>query len=220
MPAWETLKNHQTRLIRKTLEGSTFIAPATAPTVAALTGPDSALLALPEGYTDAGLMSDDGAQFAADIESSDITSFGHVEPTRRDITQDITTLQVFFQETNKLTTALYTGVDPATITPDEASGEVMIPKPDRPSPRFYRVLTIGVDLADAGEIYIARYMPRASVTDKDDQSFQSSDDEALGWPVTMTGYFDSEVGFSETYFFGGLGWKALLDEMGFTTTSP
>ncbi|WP_329520506.1 phage tail tube protein [Spirillospora sp. NBC_01491] len=215
MPAWETLKNHQTQLIRKALEGSTFIAPISAPSIASLTGPDSALLALPTGYVDGGLMSDDGAQFSSEVDSSDITSFGHVQPTRRDITSDVTTLQVSFQETSKLTTALYTGVDPDTILADATSGEVVIPKPDRANPRYYRVLTIGVDLADAGEIYIARYLPRASVTDKDDQNFQSSDDEAFGYPVTLTGYLDSGAGYAEAYFFGGPGWKALLADMGF-----
>jgi hypothetical protein len=219
MPAWETLKNHQTHLIRKSLEGSTFLAPVSAPSVAALTGADSALLALPTGYADVGLMSDDGAQFASDVESSDITSYGHVQPTRRDITSDVTTLTVFMQETKKLTAALYSGVDPDTLVADAASGEVQIAKPDRPANRYYRVLTIGVDLADAGEIYIARYLPRASVTDKDDQNFQSSDDEALGWPITLTAYLDSAVGYAESYFFGGPGWKALLADMGFDSSS-
>ena len=219
MPAWETLKNHQTHLIRKALEGSTFIAPTSAELITALTGPDAQLLALPSGYVDVGLVSDDGAQFADDVESSDITSWGHVQPTRRDITSDVTTLTIVPQETNRWTTALYTGVDPDTITADATSGEVKIAKPDRPSPRYYRVLTIGVDLSDAGEIYIARYLPRASVTDKDDQAFQSSDDEALTWPVTLTGYLDSDAGYSECYFFGGPGWQALLSDMGFDGSS-
>ena len=219
MPAWEDLKNHQTQLIRKALEGSTFIAPTSASLITALTDASGELLALPDGYVDVGLISDDGPQFASEVESSDITSWGHVQPTRRDITSDVTTLSVVLQETNRWTTALYTGVDPFAITPDPTSGEVQIAKPDRPSPRYYRVLTIGVDLSDAGEIYIARYLPRASVTDKDDQAFQSASDEALGWPVTLTGYLDSAAGYAETYFFGGPGWVALLEDMGFGSSS-
>jgi hypothetical protein len=217
MPAWDELKKHQNHLIRKALEGSVFAAPITAPAVTALTDTTSELLDLPTGYVDLGFMSDDGAQFSSDIDSSDVTSWGSVEPTRRDITQDVTTLQGFFQETNKMTVALYTGVDAASLTPSATSGELMIDKPDRPASRHYRILTIGVDLADAGEIYVARFLPRASVTDKDDQNFQSGDDP-LGWPVTMTAYKDSALGTSERYFFGGPGWKALLADMGFTTT--
>src|SRR5690606_41499635 len=85
---------------------------------------------------------------------------------------------------------------------------------DRPATRHYRILTIGVDLADAGEIYVARFLPRASVSDKDDQAFQSGDDP-LGWPVTLTAYKDAALGTSERYYFGGPGWAALLDDMGF-----
>src|SRR5690606_39198531 len=136
------------------------------------------------------------------------------EPTRRDITQDVTTLQGFFQETNRMTIALYTNVDAASMTPDATSGELVVDKPDRPATRHYRILTIGVDLADAGEIYVARFLPRASDDEKDDQAFQSGDDP-LGWPVTMTAYKDAALGTSERYYFGGPGWAALLADMGF-----
>lgn len=214
MPAWEELKNQQNHLIRKALEGEVFAAPITADPITALTDETSELLALPTGYVGMGYMSDDGAQFASEVESSDVTSWGAVEPTRRDITSDVTTLTGFFQETHRMSIALYTGVDAASLTPDAQSGELMVAKPDRPANRHYRILTIGVDLADAGEIYIARFLPRASVTDKDDQAFQSGDDP-LGWPTTLTAYKDASLGFSEAFFFGGPGWKALLSDMGF-----
>ncbi|MDG9703813.1 phage tail protein [Streptomyces sp. DH37] len=214
MPAWETLKNHQNTLIRKSLEGSTFIAPITSDAITSLTGADSSLNALPAGYNDLGWMSDDGAQFSSDVETSDVTSWGAVEPTRRDIVSDVTTLQVSLQETNKHTIGLYTGADMTAVVPDATSGEVVVEKPDRPPLRYWRVLTIGVDLADAGEIYIARFLPRASLTDKDDQAFNNGDDP-LGWPVTLTGYMDDTLGYSERFYFGGPGWEALLSAMGF-----
>ncbi|MFJ5156315.1 phage tail protein [Streptomyces sp. NPDC088353] len=214
MPAWETLKKHQNELIRKQLEGSTFIAPITSSAVSALTGPDKALLALPSGYNDLGWMSDDGAQFSSDVSTSDVTSWGAVEPTRRDVTSDVTTLQVNLQETSKHTLGLYTGVDMSAVVPDPTSGEVAISKPDRPPLRFWRVLTIGVDMGDAGEIYTARFLPRASVSDKSDQSFNNGDDP-MGYPVTLTGYLDSTLGYSERWYFGGPGWEALLTKMGF-----
>lgn len=214
MAAWESLKNHQNTLIRKSLEGSTFIAPTTSAAITALTGADSSLNALPAGYNDLGWMSDDGAQYSADVEASDVTSWGAVEPTRRDIVSDVTTLEMSLQETNKHTIGLYTSVDMTAIVPDATSGEVAVSKPDRPPLRYWRVLTIGVDIADGGEIYIARFLPRASVTDKSDQAFNNGDDP-MGWPVTMTAYMDSTLGYSERYFFGGPGWEALLGSMGF-----
>ncbi|EPD63177.1 hypothetical protein [Streptomyces sp. HGB0020] len=214
MPAWETLKKHQNELIRKQLEGSTFIAPITSSAISTLTGADKALLALPAGYNDVGWMSDDGAQFSSDVSTSDVTSWGAVEPTRRDITSDVTTLQCVLQETNKQTIGLYTGVDMSAVVPDPTSGEVAVSKPDRPPLRFWRVLTIGVDLSDAGEIYMARFLPRASVSDKGDQAFSNGDDPTA-WDVTLTGYMDSTLGYSERFYFGGPGWEALLTSMGF-----
>lgn len=65
------------------------------------------------------------------------------------------------------------------VLPDATSDEVVVTKPDRAPLRFYGVLTIGVDLDDAGEIYIARFLPRASVTDKGDQAFTNSGSSKL-----------------------------------------
>ena len=215
MPSWESLKKHQNQLIRKALEGSVFVAPFSSPGITTLTGSDRALLALPTGYEDVGFISDDGAEFGRDVDTSDVTSWGSVEPTRRDVTQDVTTLQFAAQETKKLTLGLYTGADMSAVTADGTSGEVVIEKPDRPRVTYYRVLTVGVDLSDAGEIYVGRFIPRASVSDYDSQTFQSSDDDPILFSVTMTGYMDATLGFSERWHFGGPGWQALLADMGF-----
>ncbi len=216
MASWESLKDHQNQLIRKALEGSVFVAPYSSSAITSLTGADSSLNALPAGYEDVGHISDDGAQFGREVDSSDVTSWGKVEPSRRDITSDVTTLQFAMQETKKNVIGLYTGADMTAVVPDATSGEVSIEKPDRPARRFYRVLAIGVDLSDAGDIYVARFLPRAEVTDFDDQALQSSDDDPITWSVTMTGYHDSVAGYSEKFMFGGPGWEALLSSMGFS----
>jgi hypothetical protein len=84
-----------------------------------------------------------------------------------------------------------------------------------PGFRYYRVLGLFVDETNDGEIYIARYMPRARVTEFAEQAF-NNDDEAILWGVTMTGFEDSTVGYSHRWIFGGPGWLALLNEMGIT----
>jgi hypothetical protein len=215
MASWESLKNKQNELIRKALEGSVFVAPSTSAAITTLTGSDSSLTALPAGYEDVGWTSDDGASFGRNVDTSDVTSWGSVEPTRTDIVKDTTTLKFGCQETKLLTIGLYTGADMSAVTADPTSGEVSIEKPDRPRQTFYRAFTVGVDLSDAGEIYVARFLPRASVTDYDDQAFKSSGDDPTMWAVTMTGHMDSTLGYSERYLFGGAGWKALLTDMGF-----
>lgn len=221
MANYETLKNKQTELIRKALDGSVFTAPVTADPITNLTtytaGPPVVidLTALPTGYDDLGWLSDDGVQFSRDVSSSEVTSFGSVTPTRTDITADTTTMQVTAQETKLLTIGLATGADVSGITPDAQSGEVSIAKPGRPKSKHYRVLSLAVDEGDGGEIYVARFLPRAKVTGYSEQSFSSGDDPVT-WGVTLTGEEDSDLGYSERWIFGGAGWLALLSDMGFS----
>lgn len=219
--AYEDLKNKQTELIRKALEGSVFIADVTDPAIAALTtyavGPPAVidLAPLPAGWDDLGWLSNDGAAFSRDVATSDVVSWGSVSPTRSDVTSDTSTVTVVAQETKLLTIGLATGADLAAVTPTVDSGEVSIEKPARPSSKFYRLLSLAVDLGDAGEIYIGRFLPRAKVTSYAEQSFGGGDDP-ISWGVTFTGYEDSVLGYSERWLFGGPGWQALLTEMGFT----
>ncbi len=218
--AYEELKNKQTELIRKALEGSVFLADVTADPIDDLTvytaGPPVTidLAPLPTDWDDLGWLSNDGAAFSRDVSTSDVTSWGSVSPTRSDVTADTSTLTVVAQETKLLTIGLATGADLAAVTPAANTGEVSIEKPARPSSKFYRVLSLAVDLGDAGEIYIGRFMPRAKVTSYAEQSFGGGDDP-ISWGVTFTGYEDSVLGYSERWIFGGPGWQALLTEMGF-----
>jgi hypothetical protein len=216
--SYDELQQRNAALIFKALQGSVFAAPFTAPAIDTLTDTDKLLKALPADYEDVGWLSDDGAQFSRNVDTSDITAWGSVEPVRSDVTQDTTTLQITCLEARKATIGLYTGADMSTVTPDASTGEVSIEKPARPGFQYYRVLAIAVDLTDAGELFIARFLPRARVTDYDDQSFQSSDDSPITWPVTMTGYEDPVLGYSEKYFFGGPGWSTRLAAMGFSAS--
>jgi hypothetical protein len=216
--SYDDMQQRNAALVMKALQGSVFIAPFSAAAIATLTESDKMLTALPAGYEDVGWTSDDGAQFSRSVDTSDITAWGSVEPVRSDVTSDVTTLQIACLETRRVTIGLYTGADMNTVTPDPSTGEVGIEKPARPGFQYYRALALAVDLTDDGELYVARYLPRARVTDYDDQSFQSSDDSPITYPVTMTGYEDPVLGYSEKYFYGGPGWSARLAAMGFGAT--
>jgi hypothetical protein len=172
---------------------------------------------LPSGMDDLGWLSTDGAAFSRDVSTSDVQSWGSVTPTRSDVTSDTSTMAVTAQETKLLTIGLATGADLAAISPDANTGEVRIEKPTRPASKHYRALSVAVDLGDGGEIYVARYFPRAKVTNYAEQSFGGGDDP-IAWGVTLTGEEDSTLGFSESWLFGGPGWNALLTDMGFTPT--
>ena len=217
---YDALKEQQRALVRKMVQGSVFVAPSSADAIEKLTDADDSLLApLPDGYVDLGLLTDDGAQFAREVDSSDITSWGATEPSRSDVTSDVTTLQVMCQETKLVTLSMYIGVDLDAFEPDE-SGEVKVSKPAAGDQRYFRALAVGVDRNDDGEIYIARYLPRCKVDAYEDQNMQSSDDEAFGYGFTLKGFTDDEVGASEQWIFGGPGWNALLEKMGFEVPSP
>src|ERR1700754_454473 len=86
---YDQLKNKQSELIRKALEGSVFLASYTTALPTRLTAGDaSQLVPLPDGFTDLGWVDKgDGATWSRSVDTSDVESWGAVEPTRRDITK-------------------------------------------------------------------------------------------------------------------------------------
>ncbi len=215
MATFASLQRTQTELIRKAKSGSAFLAPVAAEAVDEdFVGPGGVLTALPSGYEDLGWLSNDGMGFSRDVSTSDVTSFGSVSPTRSDAVSDTSTVTVTCQETKLLTIGLATGIDTQAIKTPGANGAVMVRKPIAPTSRFYRLFCISKDDGDAGDIYVARFFPRAKVTSYSEQAFGGGDDP-ISWGVTMTGYADSDLGFSEAWLFGGPGWNALLSDMGF-----
>lgn len=171
------------------------------------------LKALAASYEDLGWLDTAGAQFSRDVATSEVNSWGSVSPTRTDVTSDTTTLSVTAQETKLLTIGMATGADVSELKAAFQTGEVSIAKPTRSKGRHYRALSLAVDQGDGGEIYLGRFLPRAKVTGYSEQAFGAGDDP-VAWGVTMTGEEDSDLGYSERWFFGGPGWLALLAEMG------
>lgn len=215
MATFASIQDLKTELIRKAKSGSAYIAGVAAAAIDEdFVGVGGVLAVLPTEYEDLGWLSNDGMGFSRDVSSSDVTSFGSVSPTRSDVTSDTSTVTVTCQETKLLTIGLATGIDTTAIQTPTASGAVMVRKPIAPASKFYRLFCIAKDDGDAGDIYIARFFPRAKVTSFAEQSFGGGDDP-ITWGVTLTGYPDSALGFSEAWLFGGPGWNALVDEMGF-----
>lgn len=221
---YTSLQNRKSQLIRKAKEGSVFIDEMSSAPLESITEGAEALLSLPETLTtrDLGWMTEDGIAMSGEVVESTVNSFGATEPTRREVTSDTTTMSVTAQETNIVTLGLYTGQDLATLADaiDPTTGEVVLTKPMRPRLRHFRALALVVDEHEGEELYIGRYMPRASLQRNPEQTL-SSGDTAITWGLTLTSTVDSEAGFSERYFFGGPGWRALLEDMGFTpATEP
>lgn len=216
---YRSIQNRKSQLIRKAKEGSVFIESVNNPLLTSITEGAESLLSLPPTLVagELGWMTEDGISMSGEVTESVINSFGATEPTRREVTSDTTSMAVTGQETNIVNLGLYTGNDLAALVPDPETGELGVVKPPRPRLRHFRALALVVDEHEGEELYIARYMPRASLARNPEQALTSGD-TAITWGMTFTSTLDDEAGFSEKYFFGGPGWKALLEDMGFSGT--
>lgn len=217
MPTFAELQSHFQDLIRKGLEGSIFVKrfeDADEEIVALKDG--TGLLAVPTGYEDVGyLTKDQGAQWTRSVDTSDTTSLGASEPTRRDIVSDVSGLQFTMQESKRAVFELYDGQDLSAIEQD-ANGNVTWDKPDRPANIYYRAFALFKDGDGADAVYFAKWGPRMQVTDRGEQSWNENSE--IVYPVTLTAYVDQAVGTSMRTLWAGP--AATLTKMGFPVATP
>lgn len=211
------LKTAQEELVRKALDGAVFRANTSVAHISAATlfGPTGDLIVLPAGWEDQGLLSTAGIAFGREVSTSNTAAFGRTTPVRSDVTGDTDSMNIVAIETNRQSIELGTG---AVLTPgsrDATNGALEIKKPPRPKSRSYHFLSIAEDESDDGPIYVCRYFPRGKITAYGDQAFTSGDDP-IGWPATVTAEVDSGWGGPSSWLFGGPGWNAKLEDMGFT----
>jgi hypothetical protein len=197
-------------LVRKPLSFAIFMAPyATTLPSTLTTGASSLPEALPAGYIDVGLLDKDaGASWTRDINNSDVTSVGQVEPSRRDIVSDITGLTFTAQESKKINMELAFNVSLTAVSGDATTGEVAFNQANQPTTTYYRLFAIAADGQGTDAVYFARSLPRVTVTEVAEQAWK--DDEALTYGITVTAFTDPVTGYSVRHFWGGPGWKAHL----------
>ena len=212
MPSFYDLQDHFDDLIRKGLEGSVFAKRSVDADAEITVLKDSTgLLALPPGYADVGnLTKDQGAQWTRDINTSETTSLGKSEPTRVDILSDVTGLQFTMQESKKAVFEMYDGIDLTGVTQD-ANGNVSWDKADRPANINYRMFALFKDGDGADAIYFAKWLPKAQVTDRGEQSWNENNE--IQYPVTITAYVDKSAGTSMRTLWAGP--AAKMTAMGF-----
>lgn len=210
-----TLAARQSALIRKAQDAAIFVAPTTVAAVTAITtGASGDLITLPVGWDSLGHHTeDDGINWTREVNTSETRSHGSNEPTRRDITSDVTGLVVLAQETKMTTMELFHQADLSAVTPDATTGEIAFSRPSMPATRYYRLLSIAQDGSGTDTIYFGRFCPRASVTEFADQPWTKEDE--VRWPLTFTAYVDDTLGYSMREMWGGPGIDALAVSMGF-----
>lgn len=216
MPTFDALADRKNELIRKPLAGIIAVAPMSTTIPVSLTSGTGADLVALTGFKQLGWVSkDDGITFSRDTDTSDVDSWGSLEPTRTDITQDITSGQFTCQETRKSVLELYYNVDLTSVTPDATTGETTFNQSSSPRTKYSRFIFLAVDGSGADQIVIAKILPRAMVSGYDDQNWNQ--DDPLAYPLTVTAKADSDAGYAVRHVFGGPGWKSQLVKTGFAS---
>lgn len=202
--SFDAIRDTNTRLIRKALAGVVFVKryEESDPEIEQVYTSAGGLM-IPAGYVDVGAISKSAAvRFARDTASSDVESWGFGEPTRRDITRDVTTMQFTMQESKKQVFELYNSVDLSGVSPD-AEGNVVVDKPTRPQRMNWRAFSLSKDGDGTDAIYFLKWLPNAQVTAIEDQSW--SEESEINYTVTLTGYEDPTLKTSVREIWGGPG---------------
>lgn len=212
--AFDDVQDHNRKLIRKALQGSVFVKrwdDADTPITKIWTTASG--LVIPAGFVDVGMITkSDAVKFARDTDSADVESWGYGEPTRRDLTKDITTMEFTMQESKRQAFELHSGVDLSQVRAD-ADKNIVIDKPRRPQAIDYRVFSLSKDGDGVDAIYFMKLLPNASVTGVSEQTH--GEDAELTYGVTMTGFFDEDYGTAVREIWGGPGID--VTGMGFQT---
>ena len=212
MAGYAAIANHNNKLIRKGVRGSVFIAPSTAAAVVASTLFDATtgeIKTLPTGYVDLGWLSDAGTIFNRKTTQTDILAWGSNDPQRSDITADVTTIDVVCEENNLQTMSLGANVAPSSVTVG-TNGVVSLPHASTVIPNYHRLFCVMADNGDGGEIIVAKFFPRVSVTTYGSETY-SNGATAYVRPITFTAYPDSTVGSTVIDMYGGAGFLYLED---------
>jgi hypothetical protein len=149
----------------------------------------------------------DGVQFSRNTKNDDENSWGYVESTRTDITDDTVSAQFTMQEINRWTQEIYDMVDLSAVHPDATTGEFAWNKPLLAVPIYKRVIYLAVDGTGTGRRYRLKIMPKGQITAVKDESWSSTG--ATEFPVTITAKTDSTLGYSVRTVMGGPGQKSL-----------
>ncbi|MFC9761647.1 hypothetical protein [Rhodococcus jostii] len=204
---FDTSADFKDELTRKVLSGAVLVAPmATALPATLTTGASSALVAT-TGFTSLGRISDAGLSASADTESSGVPGWGALEDVRTDIIRRTSTFSFTCLETRKEVLGLYFNQDLAAIEADATTGEVSFTEATKPDTRYQRMILLGVDGEGDNAIYIARFLPRATISEVSEQTWSTAD--ALAYQMTVTAKIDSTLGYAVKHLYGGPGWAAL-----------
>lgn len=215
MATFEDVRGAQSHLILKALGGFIVSAPMSVAMPEKFTDEAGALIDLnAAGFEPLGwLTKGDGINFSRETENQETESYGALEPTRVDFTKDVTSAAFRMQETNKQVLEMYYNTDLSGVTAD-ASGEFSFTNDAQPSTIYRRLIYIAKDGNGANAKYIIKAMPRAVLSEVQEQAWSAESELSYGLTVKAT--TDDELDYSVRHAFAGPGIKELITDMGFT----
>ncbi len=208
--------NNRPNLMFKALGGIIAVADMDVAIPAAFTsGTSSALIQLPQAdWTRLGLVAKgDGVTFSRDIATEDTESWGYNEPTRTDITSDITSAAFALQETSRAVLEMYDFVDLSAVTPNAETGEFGYNKPAVSSPIYRRMIYIAYDGAGTDRRYKIKVMPRAQVVGVEDEAWNQAN--TTQYPLQIRATVDTTLGYAVRNVLAGPGQKTRNTAAGF-----
>ena len=216
MATFEDVRDAQSHLILKALGGFIAVAPMSAEMPEAFTDESGALIDLKKaGFSSLGwLTKGDGINFSRETENQETESYGALEPTRVDFTKDVTSAAFRMQETNKQTLEMYHNTDLSDVVVGE-NGEFSFVNDAQPSTIYRRIIYIAKDGNGDNAKYIIKAMPRAVLSEVQEQAWSAESELSYGLTVKAT--TDDELNYSVRHAFAGPGIKDLVADMGFQT---
>lgn len=203
MPTFNEVRGQNRSNILKVLELAIFARPWSATSTPVTSIWNATGLVIPTGFQPLGLTTkSDGVTWSREQDKSETMSYGHSQPTRIDITSDVSGLNFTMQESKRLTMEMYHGLSLSGVTTD-ANGNFYFDKPSRPAQPRWEILALGKDGAGPDAKYVVRILPEAQVTEMTEQTW-TEDTEVL-YPATLTGFVHEGWGTSFREIWGGPG---------------
>ena len=148
----------------------------------------------------------EGVVFSHDMSTDDEESWGYNEPTRTDITKNITSAAFTLQETTKATLSMYNFVDLSAVTADATTGEFAYSKPITTQLSYSRLIFMAVDGAGTDRRYRFKIMPRAQVVAVNDETWNQT--TVISYKLTVRATVDPALGYAVRTVLAGPGQKS------------
>lgn len=214
MATFEDVRGAQSHLILKALGGFIVSAPMSVEMPTSFTDESGELIDLKAaGFEALGwLTKGDGINFSRETENQETESYGALEPTRVDFTKDVTSAAFRMQETNKQVLEMYYNTDLSDVVVGD-NGEFSFVNDAQPSTIYRRLVYIAKDGNGENAKYIIKAMPRAVLSEVQEQSWSAESELSYGLTVKAT--TDDKLDYSVRHAFAGPGIKAITSDMGF-----